>query len=516
MDNENLSVAVAPFQDAGDAESGSSALAESMSNWSDRIPPEVLSMIFEKLVSIPCRKSTNKRKRIQKSLLNCRLVHPRWKSVMDSLLESKICVKHWKRFEIAYEDELVKYAYDDLWNLQVISTERDFMLEWVLCPPSISDRSSSANPFPSKALTVSYNSAAKVVENCQPMGVVKFFSQFGHHLTCLSFSSVTIDPENLPKILEHTPHLKALTFSSVEIPIDPMDLSEIRRRQRRRRFHRNKNNYSISHLPPLPHLEHVNLLNCYITSGEVRNNVEVNVNIDDAMYLCRLIVMPYIKQLVTLKTSIPIDVRRDPTPFTFKKLTHLSTWYLEDLLMLTTANYPQLQYLCLGDVDKGNWKRMTLEKVQQCLARFANTLVELHLAIFTSIQEGEFNNTRVLQYSENQEDNEHRWSRTQTFFLKLKTFSIYYPHDPEEVEALKDMLKYMPELETLNLLRFRSDFENGEVFSEEEKETAREHVEQERYWTVCPKLKKIAVRMRLMNEDIFFTGRIVDGDIIIT
>ncbi|CAL8126222.1 unnamed protein product [Orchesella dallaii] len=511
---ENFSVAVAPFEDPGNAESGSSSLAkEAMSDWSDKIPTEVLSMIFDKLVSIRCLRYTNKWKQIQKSLLNCRLVHPRWKSVMDSLLESKMCVKPWKIFEIAYEDAFAEYAYDDLWNLQMISTKHGFMLDWVLCPPSIYNRSSSANPLPSKSLTVSYDSTAKLVENCQPMGVIKFFSQFGHHLTCLSFSSVAIDPENLPKILEHTPHLKALTFSSVEIPIDPIELSEIRQRRRHCRYHRNVNNYSVSHLPPLPHLEHVNLIGCYIKNPEFSNNAEENT--DDDMYICRLIVIPYIKQLVTLKTNCPIDVRRKPTPFCFEKLTHFSIYIIEDFLMLTTANYPQLQYLCLGETGDDCWKRMTLEKVQQCLARFANTLVELHLAIFTSIQEGEIEDTRVLQYSENQEDNVYRWSSTQTFFLKLKTFSIFYPHNPEEVETLKDMLKYMPELETLNLLSFRSDFEKDDEFSEEDKETARVHVEQERYWTVCPKLKKITVRMRFMNKEIFFTGRIVDGDIII-
>ncbi|CAL8147222.1 unnamed protein product [Orchesella dallaii] len=515
MEMEKLrAVASSPSHDAGNAESQSegSVAQETIRDWSDKIPTEVLSMIFDKLVSFPAKRNggtyTTWRQE-RNSLLNCRLVHSRWQAAMDTLLESKICMESWKKLEISCYDTVIHHAYDDLCDLQVISTKPESLMEWVLCPPSIYEASGSANPFPSKSLTVSHNTSGKLVESCQPMAVVKFFSQFGHHLTSLTLSSVSVGSETLRMVLGNTPHLKALRFDTVTIGIDP---SEICSRSP-------TNSESSSSLPQLPHLEHM----CIFYTDMPHEDSDDDSDDDTPhayRYLYGWIVKPYIEQLVTLKTGSSFNYfpeSLNSTPFNFEKLKRLSVWWIyDDFLKLENVNFPQLQYLCLGDVDL----TQSLEDAQKWLARFASTLVELHLDVedFTitlGIEERN-RNTRYLQYSENQNAKAGLWSSTKTLFSQLTTFSIRYPSLPEEVEIVKDMIKHMPVLETLNFLRFNCDSErDDDEFIEEDKITAREHVEQEQYWTICPKLKRITVRMEVNKEGIFFSGRVADGGIII-
>ncbi|ODM93619.1 hypothetical protein Ocin01_13063 [Orchesella cincta] len=461
--------------------------------WSCEMPVELLEAIFEWLM-------VNNRHRqarvgwldVKASYLSVRATHPRWKGELDSLLEKK-CLGLWTK------PNLTHFCADpsQLFNmsqLPVLENKEDKMLKFVVCLPPVYAATNDANPFPSKSLKVKPTSAFDEgpefenetcgieLQHYTVMRVLNFFSAYAHHLTSLIFCDVSLDTFTLAGILENTINLRALKLENCRIRVDP-----------------------AAELPTLnvsKSLEHLHFFEFGVSGeGESYESVSDEVRTVRNCHLLNWFLEPLKAQLKSLDlTDINNSLRYFQTaPSCFEKLAKLGTWMAEELDFLQNPQlFPKLKCLIMGEF----WFRRhepSLEWLQWHLAPFADRLVQLHVDHhFPSSENG------TLRFHASDSLQQFTWLRAKISFSKLRTLSIRVSMLLKERSAVKKMLRCLPMLETLNLIRFESLSNSYYQEDVRDVETARQLLNQEEdEWNEFPTLKRIVVKMGVDMNVVF-------------
>ncbi|CAL8098264.1 unnamed protein product [Orchesella dallaii] len=437
----------------------------------DRLPNEMLEKIFEILIELENDNGSHRRsKRITniESYLNCRLVSTRWKFWMESVLE-KMSISIWKAKSVPISIKNMEAEPPALKHLYVHETEDEFTpVKWTFLPPALESWDGKGSPFPSRSLKLTSH-----LENCddllpsprprraQLVRLTDFFSKFGEHLTSLILTSVTLSPETFIGILGNTPKLKVLNLNMVVFRGDLANFAQ---------------------LPALEHLHHLRVfyVKIMLKTADARD-IDFPYNNDKKIKLYNWIYSPFIQQLLTL------DIDGKSGIGTVANFANLERLFISCIYNYDVADpsflqpqlflYPRLKSLFLRDVDI-RWNRDIIEWFQQHITPFAETLVELHLAIPYGYSGGLNRVGPLFQHppqSIQKKTNE-------VVFQKLKTLEITFPKYPEEVEVIKALIKMFPKLEALTFLERNYGVDAEDV------------VDREEYKKACPTLKKIRIR----------------------
>ncbi|CAL8115730.1 unnamed protein product [Orchesella dallaii] len=228
--------------------------------------------------------------------------------------------------------------------------------------------------------------------------------------------------------------------------------------------------YSFSpQLPALPDLHHVRIF--LISQLEPRSSSEFSFGINQVY---DWILAPYKEQLLTLDIYTEGGIA---TEANFAKLERLFVSHVADPTFLepTLFQCPQLKSLLLTKIQI-RFEEDIMGWLKRQIAPFADTLSELHLDFHPTKpkpQRGPLFELSKIPVPEN---------TSKVVFSKMKTLAIPFLKFSEEVEVLKDLIKWFPNLEKLTFL-IRS-YENVGA-------GAQETVIGEEYGKVCPKLKEI-------------------------
>ncbi|CAL8129312.1 unnamed protein product [Orchesella dallaii] len=430
----------------------------------DKLPNEMLEKIFEILIELENDDGANLNSKLaenNQSYLNCRLVSARWKFWMESVLEKK-SISIWKAVPISIKS--LEAEPPALKHLYVHETEDEFTpVKWAFLPPPLESWNGKGSPFPSHSLKLTSDfeecnhlpPSPKPRRRAQLIRLTDFFSKFGEHLTSLILTSVTLSPETFLGILGNTPKLKALNLSTVFRG----DLA------------------NCAQLPALQHLHHLRLfyVRIMLKKAEV-HTIDYHYGGKEIKQLYKWILSPFKQQLLTLEIDGGGGIE---TAANFVNLERLSisnvhTYPVGDpsFLQPQLFLYPRLKSLFLTEF-RIRLNRDIVEWFQQHITPFAETLVELHLAI----RYGYFGglNKAGPPKSIQKKTNE-------VVFRELKTLEITFPKYPEEVEGIKTLIKMFPKLEALTFLDRKYGVDSENV------------VDREEYKKVCPTLKKIRIR----------------------
>ncbi|ODM88556.1 hypothetical protein Ocin01_18126 [Orchesella cincta] len=263
----------------------------------------------------------------------CRGVHPRWKSGMDSLLE-QACLEGWTKWKpwcssSPFLNSGVTYGFP---ILKAAASSKGFNLNSSLFPSSILDKTHQGNPFPTKSTFLKFITSHRFhYERNVLMKVEEFFSNWGNHLTSLTLWSFTtqakIRPKGLQIILQNTPNLKALTLNGMSI-----DLT------RSKSLFENEE----ARLPPLSKLEHVLITDVYS---------EGNDPVAEEHNLCNWVLDPYKQQLVGLETDSHFGGGGHESPLNYANLKQLKMWMPKAVVMKAPLSCPQLERLSLRELS---------------------------------------------------------------------------------------------------------------------------------------------------------------------
>ncbi|CAL8115728.1 unnamed protein product [Orchesella dallaii] len=402
------------------------------------------------------------------SYLNCRQVCSRWRSVMDNELE-KNALSIWKTIMRPVSSIGLEAEPPNTGCIYVLKREDRFKpVEIVFLPPPLCVLSfrEKGNPFPSKCLKLTaarvddedWEDPTRVLipawsKSSRTIGIIPFFSKVGEYLTSLILKAVTLTPETLIGILENTPNIKALSLIKVLLVVE---LDKI----------------NCAHLPALPDLHHVRLF--------LKRHYDPRYSYEFSSDLNRVydwILAPYKKQLLTLdiyrQGGIAIEAN-------FANLERLFVSHVVDPTFLepTLFKYPRLKSLFLTKIQI-RFEQNRMQWLKQHISPYAKTLSELHLDYHPTkpeLQRGPW-----FQLSKKSVPKE----TSKVVFSKMKTLAISFLYFSEEVEAIKDLIKWFPNLEKLTFLV--SSYTNAVAFEK--------IVNEAEFRKVCPKLDLIIARL---------------------
>ncbi|ODM90527.1 hypothetical protein Ocin01_16155 [Orchesella cincta] len=374
-------------------------------------------------------------------LLQTRLVHPRWKLVMDELLE-KWCLEFWTKWKATYPSNV-----SNRYNFPHLSIGRSLDgsgMDDILCPPFLQEEN---RPSPTKSVCITERKKSKYWKR------EIYFPKYGTTLTSLTLNQISaknpLPAKTLASVLNFTSNLKAIAIQNVCFQGDGVELQ------------------SMS-LPALPHLEHLKFWGVK----------EIFVD---------WILKPYSKQLVTLETDRCIEWNPNDNDFlAYQSLKRLKVWPPLTGLVEAPVIPPPLQFLSLGGLKTGDVGPNTLQLIQKCISHFSATLVDLHLEVSNYLTSRPRVYASVKSEGGDKDEDAVGPPITNFSFPMLKTFWIFYPKTEGEVGIVTDFLQMFPALETLKLLLDSEDIDGH---------TAKEHLMEQEFWKVCPNLKTISVQI---------------------
>jgi len=443
-----------------------------------------MMMIFDNL-KIDLDAPERLRRRDYLDSFNCRLVHPNWKQVMDTVLEKR-CMEVWTKWDPFCSHPQKHLKLPCLAGMMV---KNEFQVDTSGCLPSVLEPAEAdpdgSNPFPFKSLYLDYCKDGlyytKGIDYSKMMNVTDFLSNCGHshHLTNLTLwfddlpaARITFNVKHLQGILQLTPNLKALTLHGLA-------------------FIAMKTKRFPCELPPLPHLRHMRVLNTTFNVNSTHN----------------WLLEPYKQKLETVESIGHFSETYGHLDFPSLVRLHVGREESHDLrremlLFQAPVNIPLLSSLSLGNFRMGFGRAQEREdagRVIKFLNNFSPSLVELHIFIERF--------TRILAQLSTEEI-----IGTSNIFGLVTTLSIPLPSCPEQTGRVKDWLKRFPGLETLCFITFRfKALDYSRVDDERKRANARnelvQHLQMEEYANCCPKLKTIIGRLSGKSRP-FYTRRV--------
>ncbi|CAL8135613.1 unnamed protein product [Orchesella dallaii] len=398
-------------------------------------------------------------------MLKCRLVHSRWKASMDKVLERK-CLEMWTKWEPYHQYPQLENTFP---NLQLAATTKELMLDWVLCPSKIFEKTETEETnqegtcsIPSKSLCVNYHPNRELNESHKLMRAVDLFSKCGHSLTCITFHGISIYPRVLNWVLNSMPNLKGMTISNLFVRTEWTTAPQ---------FHP----VGQLPLPSLPRLEHLRLFSVesdHFLFGE-----------RDTAY--KWFMRSYAHQLVSLETDECFSYLKTTGGSTvFPKLKQFKVYKSKAnfySLYVPGTSFPVMERVSFVHLYEGLW----WEELVSFVGLFSKTITHLHLDF-------QRNHFRPLQCALAEYERKPTRMEEGLQFSKLKTLGIFYPKVKGELEVIKKLLRMTPKLERLQFFQYQRGYDHFVALPEDFKKV-RLHLERESYAELCPTLKKISV-----------------------